>query len=166
MASSSPRLWRLMGAAGEWLARPIGWFVLLAVLAGTLGYASLQHSAGGAVARVSYLESVIKCPPCSGLSIAQSDVAQSKTLRNSVTKWVAQGWTNERIEAEVVSLYGADEILRPSNPVIWIAPIAVLLAAALLLSLVIARRARSSEQGLEEQDEQIVRAALEELGQR
>jgi cytochrome c-type biogenesis protein CcmH/NrfF len=134
---------RGLGVVGDVLARPAGWFVLLAVLGVFLALGSMRAGPSSALQRVAYLDGVIKCPPCSDISIAQSDLAQSKALRSSVRVWVGLGWSNSRIEQRVVALYGPDEILRPTSPVIWIVPIVLLSVAVLVLGTIALRRKRA-----------------------
>jgi cytochrome c-type biogenesis protein CcmH/NrfF len=144
---------------GALLAKPASWLVLIVLLVVSLAIGSVHRAPPTASQRVTFLDSVIKCPPCSGLSIAQSEVPQAKALRSSVGQWVAQGLSNAAIEARVVQLYGQDEILRPTNPVVWIAPLLAFGLALVALVVMLARRSRRDHVLVSESDVALVAAA-------
>jgi cytochrome c-type biogenesis protein CcmH len=111
-------------------------------------------------ARIAHLDAVIKCPPCDDLSIAQSNVPQAHALRDSVAQWVDAGWSDARIEAKVVELYGQDELLSPKNSALWLIPVIAALIGALGLGAVLLKRSReASEIVVDEAAEASVRAA-------
>lgn len=117
-ATSSRTIWLLLGVAAV---------VLLAV-------GSVHNPPSSATARESYLYSVLKCPSCEDLSIAQSDAPSALGLRHRVANWVQQGWSNAKIEKTVVATYGESELLVPPqsgvNTTLYILPVAMIGIAA------------------------------------
>jgi cytochrome c-type biogenesis protein CcmH len=94
--------------------------------------------------RISHLDSLIKCPSCVDLSIAQSDAPIAVGLRAQVAAWVHQGLSDARIERLVVARFGARILLVPSGTgvdlLLWAAPIAVLGISGVLLAGYLWRR--------------------------
>ena len=146
------------------LSGPIGWAALAAVLVAALTVGSMTHGATGTAARIAHLDSIIKCPSCTDLSIAQSQAPQATRLRSLVSQWVHNGWSDARIEREVTSTYTSAEILDPTNWVVWAIPIAAVAAGAAGLLIYLLRR-RTKVESITAADEAIVasfrRAAVE-----
>lgn len=117
----------LTSSRARWLFLAVAAVILLAV-------GSVHNAPSSAKARESYLYSVLKCPSCEDLSIAQSDAPSAVALRRRVASWVAGGWSNAKIEQEVVSTYGESELLVPPqsgvNRTLYILPVAVVGVAA------------------------------------
>lgn len=138
---------------------------LLLVAVGSLALGSRHEAPPTSAQRITHLESIIKCPGCADLNIAQSNLAASAGLRTVVAQRVRGGQSDAEIEAYVVKQYGSNEILAPHGSSGWIAvalPIAlfVLAATAIVVSLV---RRRSRVEGgadLDEGDLNLVTAAL------
>ena len=97
-------------------------------------------------ARIAHLDSVIKCPSCVDLSIAQSDAPIAVGLRAEVASWVHEGLSDPRIEQLVVARFGQQVLLVPSGSAadvaLWVVPISVLGVAAALLAAYLWRRRR------------------------
>ncbi len=124
------------------LARPWSWVLLAAVVATSLAVGSVHATPATRAARISYLESIIKCPVCDNISIAQSDSQQAQDLRARVVQLVDAGSSDRAIERYVVAQLGTDELLRPTSPVIWLLPIVggALAVAGLVAALLRRRR--------------------------
>lgn len=154
--SNTSRLSRVV--ASRW-----AWALLFVVAVVALTFGSVHRPAPDATARVVYLDSIIKCPSCDNLSIAQSDAGVAVALRREVRQLVDRGWANARIEQFVVGQYGPDEILAPSSDLVWLIPIIVggLAAVALGSGLLRARLQRRRRASAEE--EALVEAALRHL---
>lgn len=97
------------------LSSRVAWVLLLAIAIALLVIGSINPPASSASARISRLDSIIKCPACEDLSIAESDAPTSVTLRNEVAAWVHAGWSDARIEQAVVARYGPGGLLLPSG---------------------------------------------------
>lgn len=146
---------------GRLLARRSSWALLAAVVVAALAFGSVHPGPPTASQRIGYLEGIIKCPVCEDVSIAQSDARSAATLRTKVAELVHAGASNDAIEQYVVAAYGPTELLRPSDPVIWILPLGVVIAGVLGLVVVLVRRRRGAlapDRAASAEDEAIVEA--------
>jgi cytochrome c-type biogenesis protein CcmH len=115
--------------------RRIVWIGLAVAAIVLLALGSIHGTSSSARAREAYLDSVLKCPSCEDLSIAQSDAPSAVALRLRVARWVAEGWSDARVEQAVVASYGQSELLVPQsggvNTTLYVLPVAIIgLAAA------------------------------------
>ncbi len=139
------------------------WAVLFLVAVTALTIGSVHRPPPSDAARAASLDSVIKCPSCQDLSIAQSDAGVATALRGEVRRLVDRGWSNQRIERFVVAQYGSDEILAPSSNFPWLVPLVIggLAAFAVGIGLVRARLQRRRRASADE--EELVEAAMRHL---
>src|SRR5277367_511965 len=72
-------------------AGPWSWGVLVALTVAALIIGSLHATASSAAQRISHLESILKCPACTDLSIADSNAPAAQQLRRQVVQMVAAG---------------------------------------------------------------------------
>lgn len=83
--------------------------------------------------------SQMRCPVCQGLSIADSPASSAVDLKAEVRRQVALGYTREQILASFERSYGEFIRLEPKaegfNWLVWVAPIAALVAGALVIAL-------------------------------
>jgi cytochrome c-type biogenesis protein CcmH len=140
-----------------------GWALLALVAAAALSVGSIHSGTPSARQRASYLDSVIKCPSCEDLSIAQSDAGVALALRAEVRRLVGRGWSDQRIEQAVVAQYGPGEILTPSSELAWIIPLAVGGVAAIGVSYGLARARRRRRTRATDEEERLVQAAMRDL---
>ena len=102
----------------------------LAVLAVALviGSGVLSGKPQTSAQRAAAIESVVRCPSCIDVSVAQSDQSTALAVRHEIERQVAQGRTTAQIEQSLVSQYGQTILLEPPDSggfaVIWILPIA------------------------------------------
>lgn len=145
------------------LASRSAWAALFLVAAIALTIGSVHHRPPDAAGRAAYLDSIIKCPSCDDLSIAQSDAGVAVALRREVREFVDRGWSNGRVEQFVVAQYGSNELLAPSSDLAWLIPLVVgaLAVFAVAAALVRARLRRRKQPGAE--DEEVVEAAMRHL---
>lgn len=126
------------------LSSRLAWGVLLVAAITLLVVGSISPSSNGTAARISRLDSVIKCPACEDLSIAQSDAPSSVTLRNEVSAWVHEGWSDARIEQAVVARYGPSGLLLPPasgvDAALYYIPLGAIAVAAAALGWYLWRR--------------------------
>lgn len=112
----------------------IAWAILVVVAAGLLAFGSVHRVSTTASARIAHLETVLKCPSCEDLSIAQSDAPSALALRARVRHWVFEGWSDARIEDAVVASYGESELLVPGpggvSTTLYLLPIGLVVVAA------------------------------------
>ena len=87
-------------------------------------------------ARAQALMEEIRCLVCQGQSIADSDAELAADMRDLVRRRIAAGESPASIRAWLIQRYGAWITYRPpAEPVtwpLWLAPIALLVAGALL----------------------------------
>lgn len=106
----------------------VAWMLLGAVVVTALAVGSVHPGTQGPAARIARLDSIIKCPSCEDLSIAQSDAPTAVALRADVAAAVNAGRTDAEIEQFVVDRYGAGILLRPPTRgvdlLVWVLPIA------------------------------------------
>ncbi len=128
------------------LSSRLGWLAVAVVAVVALGVGSVHPSQPGTAERISHLDSLIKCPSCVDLSIAQSDAAIAVGLRAEVAAWVHQGLSDSRIEQLVVARFGEQALLVPSGSgadvLLWAVPVTVLGVAAGVLAGYLWRRRR------------------------
>jgi cytochrome c-type biogenesis protein CcmH len=128
------------------LSSRAAWALLGVVAVALLVIGSINPPSSSAAARISRLDSIVKCPACEDLSIAQSDAPTSVTLRNEVTAWVHAGWSDQRIEQEIVDRYGPGGLLLPSarglDALLYAVPLGAIAAAAVCLCWYFWRRQR------------------------
>ncbi len=137
---------RARNTALSLLASRPAWLVAAVVALIALGIGSVHPQQPSSSARIAHLDSVIKCPSCVDLSIAQSDAPIAVGLRSEVAAWVREGLSDARIEQLVVARFGEQALLVPSgsgaDALLWAVPAAVLGAAAAVLAVYLWRRRR------------------------
>jgi cytochrome c-type biogenesis protein CcmH len=128
------------------LSSRIAWALLLVITVVLLVIGSISPPVSSGAARISRLDSIIKCPACEDLSIAESDAPTSVTLRNEVAAWVHDGWSDQRIEQEVVARYGPAGLLLPSatgvDAALYFIPLGAIGVAVVSMSWFLWRRQR------------------------
>jgi formate-dependent nitrite reductase complex subunit NrfG len=117
---------------------------VLALLA--LGIGSVHPRQPSLSARIAHLDSVIKCPSCVDLSIAQSDAPIAVGLRSEVAAWVHEGLSDAQVEQLVAARFGEQALLIPSGSgadvLLWAVPVAVVGTAVVVLAGYLWRRRR------------------------
>jgi len=89
--------------------------------------------------RIAHLESIVRCPACEGLSVAQSNATSSIAIRQEIERRIKAGNTDTMILTSLQERYGLALLLIPSSrglgAALWIIPI-----AAVALGLFVLRR--------------------------
>ena len=110
---------------------------VLALVLVTQGSTSSQQS------RIAHLETLVKCPACDDISVAQSNATSAIAVRNEITQRVKAGASDNAILTSLESRYGPSILLSPSTSgvgtLLWAVPLMVV-AAAVLAAIRIARR--------------------------
>ena len=98
----------------------------------------------GASQRIAHLETLVKCPSCQDLSVAQSTSSSSLAVRHEIEVMVERGDSDSQILTAIESAYGPSVLLSPSTRgwgvVLWLVPAA--LFGALVVALIVLRRRR------------------------
>lgn len=122
------------------------WAMVVVLAAVALGIGSVHPNQPSTAARIAHLESIIKCPSCIDLSIAQSDAPISVGLRSEVANWVHDGLSDTQVEQLVVARFGEQALLVPSGSgvdvLLWALPVAVFFVAGLLVGSYLWKRRR------------------------
>lgn len=78
------------------------------------------------------LAAELRCPDCESLSVAESRTAAAAAIRAEIDQQLAAGRSPADIRASFVARYGEWILLQPSSPLVWLLPIAALLAGVAL----------------------------------
>ncbi|MDA8263678.1 MAG: cytochrome c-type biogenesis protein CcmH [Actinomycetota bacterium] len=100
--------------------RTLGLRAKLAVLAllavASLGvYLGVSPSRTTDAQRISYLESIVKCPNCISVSTKDANSASAFALRTFITQMVHQGASNSQIIDQLLATYGPSVLLVPPS---------------------------------------------------
>lgn len=111
------------------------WVLVAAVVALGLAAAwSARPQPLTAADRVDRISSELRCPVCQGLSVADSPSDTARAMRAQVAQRVAEGRTDDEIEAEFRRSYGDWILLSPPlvspSGLVWLAPLAAVALGA------------------------------------
>lgn len=102
-------------------------------------------SAPSSQSRIAHLESLVKCPSCEDLSVAQSNATSAVAVRNEISRKVRAGESDNQILTSLEDVYGTSILLSPSTSgigaLLWIGPVLVLIVVA-VIGVRLARRRR------------------------
>ena len=93
--------------------------------------------------RAAAIESVVRCPSCIDVSVAQSEESTAIAVRHEIERQVAQRRSTAQIEQTLVDQYGPTILLEPPGfPFIWIVPIVLGTGAIGVIGVLFWRRSR------------------------
>lgn len=99
---------------------------------------------------LTYLEGQIMCPTCH-TTLDQSDSAVALRIEAQIRKRIAECWTADQIEAELVGNFGAGVLAAPTHKgfdlLAWWLPLGGIMLAAVLLALGVWRWSRRHDDG-------------------
>lgn len=119
------------------------WCVALVAVA-AIAVALNPHPSSQA-ARIAHLETLVRCPACHDLSVAESNQTSALAVRNEIRQKVKAGASDNAILTSLEATYGTSILLSPPTSglgvLLWVVPLAGL---ALLVgsSFRLARRRR------------------------
>jgi len=97
--------------------------------------------------RTNEVASLLRCPVCQGLSVADSPSTMAQDMKHQVRELLARGYTQEQILAYFERSYGQFVLLKPKfqgvSAMVWLLPIAALIFGA----IVVLSKAKQLEQG-------------------
>ena len=106
---------------------------------------ALHPSGDAQAARVAHLESLVRCPSCDDLSVAESDATSAIAVRHEIAAKVDAGESDDQILTSLESVYGTSILLSPPTTglgvLLWLGPLAVLVLLV-LSALRLARKRR------------------------
>jgi cytochrome c-type biogenesis protein CcmH len=128
-------MWLLVGL-------PLGVLVVALII----GSGVLSGKPQSAAQRADAIETVVRCPSCVDVSVAQSDESTAIAVRHEIAHQVARGRSTAQIEHTLVSQYGPTILLEPPDadgvPLIWIIPTVLGAGALIAIGILFWRRSR------------------------
>ena len=77
--------------------------------------------------------SLLRCPVCQGMSIADSPSEMAVNMKGQVRELLARGYTEEQILDYFEKSYGQFVLLKPKSTMIWILPVIALVLGAVVV---------------------------------
>jgi cytochrome c-type biogenesis protein CcmH len=101
-------------------------------------------STASAQGRIAHLESIVKCPACDDLSVAQSNATSSIAVRHDIVRRVKEGQSDNTILTSLEATYGTSILLSPSTSglglLLWLVPLAAVAALGIAGVRLVRRR--------------------------
>jgi len=100
-------------------------WVFACVVVGAL-IAAAQGTTNTVSSRAAHLESLVRCPSCEDLSVAQSNATAAIAVRREIVAQVRAGRSDTEILTSLEGTYGSAILLSPSTSglgiLLWLAP--------------------------------------------
>lgn len=140
------------------------WFVIAALVLVALVRAGTSDGPTRSEAEiVRDVASTIKCPTCRSQSVAGSDAASARAIRQDIARRVRAGESADDIRAAVAATYGDDVLLTPSRSgvagVVWALPVVAVVLGLAGVSAAFARWRRDPAVHATEDDVRLVERA-------
>jgi len=114
--------------------------MIFLLIVATLGAPQGSPLSGAALEQRTYeVASLLRCPVCQGMSVADSPSTVALDMKQKVRDLLARGYTQEQVLNYFEASYGQFVLLKPKNPVVWILPVVVLLVGAVLVVVTLRR---------------------------
>lgn len=114
-----------------------------------IGSGVFDSSPQTAAQRVAVIETNVRCPACTDLSVTQSNSTTAIAVRHQIESMVAAGSSTADIDQTLVSEYGQTILLTPPDsggvPLIWIIPLVLGVGAVVGVGVLFWRRSREFE---------------------
>lgn len=108
--------------------------MILFLLAVVLGAPQGQPLSGTLLEqRTQEVASLLRCPVCQGMSVADSPSTVAQDMKHQVRDMLAKGYTQEQILAYFEQSYGQFVLEKPKNKMIWILPMVMLVIGAIVV---------------------------------
>ncbi|HVB71360.1 MAG TPA: cytochrome c-type biogenesis protein CcmH [Acidimicrobiales bacterium] len=118
------------------------WLVALVAVGALVAIATPRTSADAA--RISHLESLVRCPSCEDLSVAQSNATTALAVRHEIVTRVHRGDSDTAILTSLEATYGTSVLLSPPTSglgvLLWAGPVALILLAGAVATRLVRRR--------------------------
>jgi cytochrome c-type biogenesis protein CcmH/NrfF len=140
------------------------WLVLAFVAIGALIIGTRSSGPSSPEEQTQAIARTIKCPECSGQSVASSGSASSKAIRTDIAARLKRGQSADEIRDYYAGRYGEAILLNPARSgaasLVWIIPVvAIVIAIAALAAAFVRWRSAGDAQATDE-DRALVAAAL------
>jgi cytochrome c-type biogenesis protein CcmH len=94
--------------------------------------------------RISHLESIVRCPACVDISVANSQSESAIAVRHEIVARVRGGASDTMILTELENQYGVSILLSPSTSgigsLLWLVPLVALFAGLAIAVRLVRRR--------------------------
>ena len=114
-----------------------------------IGSGAFDSSSQTVAQRAAVIETNVRCPACTDLSVAQSNSTTAIAVRHQIESMVAAGSSTTDIERTLVSEYGQTILLTPPDsggiPLIWVIPLVLGVGAVFAVAVLFWRRSREFE---------------------
>ncbi len=118
-------------------------YAVAVVVVAVLAAVALPRESSAA-SRVARLESLVRCPSCEDLSVAQSSATSALAVRHEIAAGVARGESDTAILTALEGAYGPSILLSPPTTglgvLLWAAPVAVAAVAVGIVARLARRR--------------------------
>lgn len=140
------------------------WFIIAALVLVALARTGTSDGPARSEAEiVRQVAATIKCPTCRSQSVAGSDAASARAIRQDITRRVRAGESSDEIRAAVAATYGDDVLLTPGRSgvegVVWALPVIAVVLALAGVSAAFARWRRDPSARPTEDDVRLVEQA-------
>jgi cytochrome c-type biogenesis protein CcmH len=120
--------------------------VVVLVVALAVGSGVLDSTPPTAGQRAAAIETGVRCPSCTDLSVSESNASTAIAVRRQIESMVAAGRSDADIDRALVAEYGQTILLVPPDaggvPLIWIIPIVLGAGALIGVGVLFWRRSR------------------------
>ncbi|MEI8126755.1 MAG: cytochrome c-type biogenesis protein CcmH [Actinomycetota bacterium] len=111
------------------------WLAVTIVVLGLSFVATSQQSPVDQ--RTAYLESIIRCPACEGLSVAESNATSAVAVRHEIRQAVVAGSSDSVIITSLEARFGSSILLSPPTrglgTILWLVPLAIVGLGVIIL---------------------------------
>lgn len=127
------------------MKRLLGIFLTVATLAlWPVAALAVEQASGALEQEAAQIETLLRCPVCTGQTLAESHVEKAQELKREIRRMLAQGKTRQEILDYYASRYGEWILTQPRSPVVWAIPVVVLAVGAVVLVAFLRRSGRSA----------------------
>jgi cytochrome c-type biogenesis protein CcmH len=124
----------------------VGFPLVVLTVALAIGSGAFSGQPQTRAQRAAAIESVVRCPSCIDISVAQSEESTALAVRHQIERQVAHGRSTSQIEQALVSQYGQTILLEPPAAdgfaIIWIVPVLLGAGALVVVGTLFWRRSR------------------------
>jgi cytochrome c-type biogenesis protein CcmH len=120
------------------------WVFLAAAAILTTCVFLLVPSSSAADQRIAHLETLVRCPSCDDISVAQSNAESARAVRTEIVQGVHDGLSDSTILTDIEAKYGTAILLSPSgsslDDLLWATPVAVLVVGLAVYGRLVRRK--------------------------